>query len=125
MKAKVYYHHTDAGGVVYYARYLDILEEARTEFFADKRISIQELSRQDTLFVVSRQEIDYKSPAYYGNVLEVDVRVDKISGARIEFEQVIRNQNHQVITEAKTTLVCVDKALKPKLIPENIRNLIT
>ena len=30
-KVKVYYEDTDAGGVVYYANYLNFLEKARTE----------------------------------------------------------------------------------------------
>ena len=30
-KVKVYYEDTDAGGVVYYANYLNFLERARTE----------------------------------------------------------------------------------------------
>ena len=32
MEKRIYYHDTDAGGVVYYGRYLNYLEEARTEF---------------------------------------------------------------------------------------------
>lgn len=39
MKIKIYYHHTDCGGVVYYAKYLEFLEEARSKFFEDKGIA--------------------------------------------------------------------------------------
>jgi acyl-CoA thioester hydrolase len=60
MKFKIYYHHTDCGGVVYYANYLEFLEEARTEFFVARGILIPELIRQGRFFVVARQEIDYK-----------------------------------------------------------------
>ena len=38
MEKKIYYHDTDAGGVVYYANYLKYLEEARTEFLEKKRL---------------------------------------------------------------------------------------
>ena len=44
MKKKIYYHDTDCGGVVYYSNYLKFLEEARTEFFAAKGLSIKELA---------------------------------------------------------------------------------
>ncbi|MFH1093889.1 MAG: Tol-Pal system-associated acyl-CoA thioesterase, partial [Candidatus Omnitrophota bacterium] len=32
LEKKIYYHDTDAGGVVYYANYLKHLEEGRTEY---------------------------------------------------------------------------------------------
>jgi acyl-CoA thioester hydrolase len=34
-KTKVYYEDTDAGGIVYYARYLHFIERARTEMIYD------------------------------------------------------------------------------------------
>ena len=46
MKVKIYYHHTDSGGVVYYANYLKFLEEARTEFLEESNISIKELIKE-------------------------------------------------------------------------------
>ena len=124
MKIKIYYHHTDSGGLVYYAEYLKFLEEARSEFLEERGISIKESVKQGILFVVSRQEIDYKSPAFYGDVLEVETRLAKVSGVRIEFTYAIRNQNRQLISQAKTVLVCVDKDIKPKVIPQEIRDKI-
>jgi len=125
VKIKIYYHDTDCGGVVYYANYLKYLEEARTEFFEVRGIMIKELSQNGTLFVVARQEIDYKSPAFYGDTLTVDTRVSNISGARVGFEYDIKNQEGRLIVGAKTILVCVDSALKPRPIPEEIRGKIT
>lgn len=124
MKIKIYYHDTDCGGVVYYSNYLKFLEEARTEFFAEKGCSIKELAHNGVLFVVARQEIDYTSPAVYGDVLDIETNIAEISAVKIIFEHQIHNQNNQLITKAKTILVCVDKNLKPSAIPEEIRNKI-
>ena len=33
---KVYYEDTDAGGIVYYAKYLNFIERARTEMIYDR-----------------------------------------------------------------------------------------
>jgi acyl-CoA thioester hydrolase len=118
MKIKIYYHHTDCGGVVYYARYLDFLEEARTEFLAQRGVSVNELADQGTLFVVARQEIDYKLPSHYGDTLQIDTRVTDVSRVKINFEYEIKNQKGQLVSKAKTVLVCVDKDLRPKAIPE-------
>lgn len=122
MKVKIYYHHTDCGGVVYYANYLNFLEEARTEFFAHQGFSIKELADNGTMFVVARQEVDYKAPAVYGDTLEIITKVGELSAVKMIFEHEIRNQNEKVTTKAKTTLVCVDSNLKPKAIPEEIRS---
>lgn len=125
MKTRIYYHHTDCGGVVYYANYLKFLEEARTEYFDLKNASIKQLADSGTMFVVARQEVDYKFPAVYGDQLEVLTQVGEVGGVRIEFLHEIYNQNKQLIVKAKTILVCVDKNLKPQAIPEDIRKKLT
>lgn len=125
MKTKIYYHHTDCGGVVYYANYLNFLEEARTEYLAERGVSVKEYAKAGTLFVVSRQEIDYKLPAYYGDVLEIVTRISNVSGVRIEFDYEIKNQNNETVCGAKTILVCIDKNFKPKAIPEEVRERIS
>jgi acyl-CoA thioester hydrolase len=121
MKVRIYYHHTDCGGVVYYANYLKFLEEARTEFFEKQGLFIKDLIKENILFVVARQEIDYKAPAFYGDVLSVEAKAKEVGAARIEFEQEIRNQEDKVISLARTIMVCVDKHLKPKQITEDIK----
>lgn len=121
MKIRIYYHHTDCGGVVYYANYLKFLEEARTEFLEERLASVKEMSKAGVLFVVARQEIDYKSPAFYGDILEIKTWVLETSAVKIIFEYDIKNQDGKLISKARTVLVCVDKNLKPQALPENIR----
>jgi acyl-CoA thioester hydrolase len=121
MQIKIYYHDTDCGGVVYYANYLKYLEEARTEFLQQKGLSVKELAQKGVLFVVARQEIDYKMPAFYEDVLSIVARLVNIGGAKLEFEYDIKNQNDKVVCAAKTVMVCVDKDLKPRSIPDDIR----
>jgi acyl-CoA thioester hydrolase len=121
MKQRIYYHHTDCGGVVYYANYLNFLEEARTEYFAKKNASIKDLADSGVMFVVARQEIDYKFPAVYADELEIQTQVAQMTGVRLEFLHEVYNQNKKLIIKAKTILVCVDKTLKPQAIPEDLR----
>jgi acyl-CoA thioester hydrolase len=124
MKKKIYYHDTDCGGVVYYSNYLKYLEEARTEFFAVNGLSIKELADSGTFFVVARQEIDYKFPARYGNIIEIDTWISLSSSVRLEFDAEIKNEGGQLIVKAKTILVCVGKDFKPKAIPEEVKKII-
>ncbi len=122
MKIRIYYHHTDSGGVVYYGNYLSFLEEARTELIEKKVKPIKKLIAEGVLFVVARQEIDYKAPAFYGDILDIDTRVTNIGAAKIEFEYDIKNQDNQIISKARTVFVCVDNKFKPRAIPEEIKD---
>ena len=124
IKVKIYYHDTDCGGVVYYANYLKYLEQARTEFFAEKGVSIKELADSGIYFVVARQELDYKSTAAYGDILEVYAQTSSVSAVRIEFEHEVKNSDGKVVCQGKTLLVCVDKDFKPKAMPQGLREKI-
>jgi acyl-CoA thioester hydrolase len=125
MKKKIYYYDTDCGGVVYYANYLKYLEEARSEYLEERGLIVKEMLAQGIGFVVARQEIDYKSPAVYGDTLEVKTSVTDASLTRVNFEYDIFNQNEKLIASAKTVLVFVDKTLKPKRIPEEVLKKLT
>lgn len=125
MKVRIYYHDTDCGGVVYYANYLKYLEEARSEYFEERGLIIKDLLKEGIGFVVAHQEIDYKSPAVYGDILEVNSRVPEATLTRVTFENEITNQGGRLIATAKTVLVFVDKTLRPKRIPEDTLRKLT
>ena len=122
IKRKIYYHHTDAGGVVYYANYLAFFEEARTELFRSKGLGLKAMAENGTMFVVCRQEIDYKYPGFYADELEISAEIVKIQSVRIEFEHSVLNQEGVLVCRGKTVMACVDKDLRPQAIPEDIKN---
>jgi len=124
VKVKIYYHHTDCGGVVYYATYLEFLEEARTEFLAEKGLDFKKLSGEGKFFVVARQEVDYKSPAYYGDILEIYTRLNAVKGVQVDLSHQIKNESGVTVIEARTVLAFVDKEFKLFRIPEDIRKKI-
>lgn len=109
MQKTIFYHDTDCGNVVYYANYLKYFEEARTLYMAQKGYSVPALMERGKYFVVARQEVEYKYPVRYADVITVDTKVLEISDIKIVFENTITNQNSRLCTKGKTTLVCVDK----------------
>lgn len=119
MKKKIYYHDTDAGGVVYYANYLRYLEEARTELLGEKGVDIGKLAGKGILFAVRKVEIDYKAPARYADTLTVTASLSKIKNATLEFTQSI-NRGDQILVKAKTQLVCINSNFAPQAIPEEV-----
>ena len=109
MKKTIFYHDTDCGGVVYYGNYLKFFEEARTLFMAEKGYSVPDLMQKGLFFVVARQEVEYKFPVRYADVIEGSTKVLEVSDIKIVFENIITNQNGRLCTKGKTTLVCVTK----------------
>ncbi len=122
IKKRIYYHDTDCGGVVYYANYLRHLEEARTEFCISRNIALKVLQDEGIYFVVSKVDIDYKSPAKYGDLIDISAKVDYIKRSSLSFYQEIRRDDNLLI-KANTLWVCVDKNFKPRIIPEELKSL--
>ena len=120
IEKKIYYHDTDAGGVVYYANYLKHLEEGRFEFCLSKGISMVESAKEGVIFPVVHFEIDYKSPARYGDIIKVYTRIEKLGFSSIHFFQEIKNKDI-LLVKAKTVWACVNEALKPIAIPDKIK----
>lgn len=121
MKVKIYYHHTDCGGVVYYANYLKFFEEARTEFFAEKGLALEKLAGEGIMFVVARQEVDYKYPARYADILDIETRLVSTSAVRLEFVHETKNQDNKLICVGKAVLVCVGRDFRPQPIPDSVK----
>lgn len=119
----MYYHDTDAGGVVYYANYLKYLEEGRSEYCAQLGIHTGKLAEQGILFVVARIEVDYKSPARYQDIIKVYTEVEAIGRCSVKFNQQIKI-NERLLIQAKVTWVCVNPQVKPISIPQNIKLLL-
>ena len=121
MKRRIYYYDTDCGGVVYYGNYMKFLEEARTEYMEARGLSVKALMDGGVWFVVKRQEIEYKSPAVYGDVVETRTWVNETSAIRVQFAYEIKNQDGKIISKAVTDMVCVGPDFKIKEMPSDIR----
>ena len=128
LSMRVYYHDTDARGVVYHASYLNFGERARNEFLRDLGYGINQLQEEEsTLFVVKNLSIDYIKPAKLDDLVEVQTIITELKNSSFVMEhQIYRlNDNKEqgdLLTEMKVTLVCVDtNTIKPKRMPEAIR----
>ena len=123
MEKQIYYHDTDAGGVVYYGRYLNYLEEARTEYFLRQGIDLNVIRQKKFLYAVRKCSLTYKSPARYGDTIVCTARLLKTTAAQLVFEQKVHDKpTGRLILEAEVTLVCLTENFKPTPIPEKIKS---
>ena len=109
MDIRIYYEDTDCGGMVYYGNYLKYFERARTHYLEDRGLSVAELMRAGTMFVVVHAEVDYRSPARYGDRLTVETIVSDMTAASFTFSHVIRErQSRRVVVEGSARLAATD-----------------
>ena len=118
MDAKIYYEDTDCGGVVYYANYLRYMERARTEYLAGRGYFIKKLMDEGTIAMVLRVEIDYKSPAKYGDTIVIETWARDVTRATMVFEHVMKHkETGRVFVQCMAKVVFVDANTKPKRLP--------
>jgi acyl-CoA thioester hydrolase len=115
MEIQIYYEDTDCGGVVYYGNYLKYFERARTQYLEDRGLSVAGLMKEGTVFVVVHAEVDYRSPARYGDRLIVETVVSDTTAASFTFSHVIRERESQrVVVEGSARLAAVNGSGKVK-----------
>ena len=122
MEKRIYYHDTDAGGIVYYGQYLCYLEEARTEFLEKRGLSVETFQKRGFFYVVRQCNISYRSPARYGEVILCDAKLKKIGASQLVFDQTVHDKKDgRLIVEAEVFLVCLNKEFKPTPIPDDLK----
>lgn len=118
---RVYWEDTDAGGVVYYARYLHFLERARSEWLRALGIDQARLLREERLqFVVVEANIRYHRPAKYDDELVVTSALGALRGASVTFMQEIRRGTTagELLVSATVRAACLaSDTLKPRPLP--------
>ena len=120
MDVHIYYEDTDCGGVVYYANYLRYMERARTEYLASRGYSVKKLMDEGTIFMVLRVEVDYKSPARYGDIIEIETWVRDVTRVTMMFEHIMREKTAgRIFVVCRTKVVYVDKNGRPKRLPDD------
>ena len=126
MEKRIFYHDTDAGGVVYYGNYLKYLEEARTEFLEKKGLSVEMFLKRGMMYAVRECKVIYRSPARYGDVLLCEAQLIRATAAQLIFDQkIFHKESGRLMVEAEVSLVCLSKDFKPMQIPEDLKARLT
>ena len=122
---RVYYEDTDAGGIVYYANYLRFAERARTEYLRSVGADHQTLLAEDGIaFTVRQCSVDYMSPAFLDDPLEVHTRFLEVRGASLRAEQVVKRKTDE-LARLNVRLACVGDDGRPRRMPTALRSALT
>ncbi|RPE79470.1 tol-pal system-associated acyl-CoA thioesterase [Vulcaniibacterium tengchongense] len=115
---RIYWEDTDAGGVVYHARYLAFLERARSEWMRAQGYGQELLRREhDLVFAVRAMQLDFLKPARLDDALEVDAALRECRRASLVFAQRIRRGDELLLT-ASVRIAALDAAgFRPRGMP--------
>lgn len=120
---RVYYEDTDAGGVVYHARYLHFLERARTEWLRGIGIDQSRLKQERGLvFVVSRLSLSFRRPATLDDELLASCVLAERRGASLRFTQELRQAlSGELLLDAEVLAACVNAdSFRPAALPRDL-----
>ena len=126
---RVCYSDTDAAGLVYHARYLDIFERSRAEWLAQFDLSPTKLINDFGILLPVRDlQMDFHKPAYLDDLLQIDQVIERRSRAQVSVKQTAKRKSQdgsaaemELIVSALINIVCVDTVtLKPKALPDRL-----
>ncbi|QRN41376.1 MAG: YbgC/FadM family acyl-CoA thioesterase [Neisseriaceae bacterium] len=100
--------HLDLYRHVNNARYLEFLEEARWDMI-DSTDILSDLHCKHLGFVIVNININYRSPAVFGDELEIQSKIKKFSERKGVIEQIIINsKTNCIVLDAMVTYVILD-----------------
>ncbi|MEO8588312.1 MAG: thioesterase family protein [Flavobacteriales bacterium] len=111
---RVRYGETDQMGFVYYGDYAEFLEVGRVEALRSLGFPYRRLEEQGVMLPVHDLHVTYHQPARYDDLITVRTIIEAMPSVRVVFRYEVLSPSGELLTEASTTLVFVDRAtMKP------------
>jgi len=118
-KLKVFVEDVDFGRV-FYSRYLQYIERARTELIYEKfGLTLTQLMKEhDIMFVVRACTIKYLKSAFFEDNLSVETTVLRKTNVRLNLHQEVK-RGPETLVSAEVELAVVDRSGSIKKIPQD------
>jgi len=120
---RVRYGETDQMGVVYHANYIIYFELGRTEWLRKLGVSYKWMEENNVILPIIDIAIQYKSPAYYDDILTLKTTLQKLPSVKVYFKFELYNEKGNLLALGATTLAFMKKDTnKPMRAPDFILN---
>ncbi|MBJ6981333.1 MULTISPECIES: tol-pal system-associated acyl-CoA thioesterase [unclassified Luteimonas] len=121
LATRVYWEDTDAGGVVYHARYVAYFERARSDWMRALGHGQRGMRDQhDLVFAVRDMQLDFHRPARLDDALQVTVAVAELRRASVVFTQEVRRDG-ELLVAARVRVAALDAGgFRPRAIPDHL-----
>lgn len=121
---RVIFGDTDAGGVVYHPRYLEMAERGRNEFMRAAGLDVGNMFEHRRLSLALRStDMKFHVPALFDDHLTIRTAVERLGAASSRWISRIRRGGTLVCT-VRAELVCMDRfSRRPILFPDDVRSI--
>lgn len=119
---RVRYAETDQMRFVYYGKYFEYFEQARSEMLRELGLPYGDVEKQGIYLPVVETSAKYHKPAYYDDLLVIESIVTEIPRVRIRIEyRVYREGESDLLAEGHTVHFFLNaETMKPTRAPANI-----
>lgn len=123
---RVYIEDTDAGGIVFHAKYLHYMERARTEWVRSCGVGLRAGLADNISYVVQRLDIHYAFAARLDDELLVTAEPVAFGRVWMDFRQrVMRATDRKLLSDSNVRVACVALDTgRPRRLPENMQELL-
>jgi len=123
---RVYIEDTDAGGIVFHAKYLHYMERARTEWVRSCGVGLRAGLADNISYVVQRLTIHYAVPAKLDDELLVTAEPVALGRVWMDFRQrVMRAEDRKLLSDSDVRVACVAlDSGRPRRLPTNMQELL-
>jgi acyl-CoA thioester hydrolase len=120
---RVIFGDTDQMGVVYYGNYMRFFESARAAYWRDLGRTYKDLEAWRVAMPVVEAHCRYRRPAYYEDILLVDVVVSELRGASVRFAYDVR-RGDTLLADGWTRHAITWPDGRPRAMPPELREAI-
>lgn len=115
---RIYLSDTDAAGVVYFAKGLEICHQAYEESLTQAGISLKQMiEERKTALPIVHAEIDFLRPLYCGDQIQISLVTSLINEREFAIAYQISPVDHleQILVKAQTRHVCINPQIRQRI----------
>jgi len=122
---KVYYKDIDQMGIVYYSRYFEFFEEARTEMLSSIGLDYSNVEENGAMLPVIEAHCEYKKGATFSQDIIVKTYIRELPKVKIKFEyKICPAGSDEILLTGYTVHACTNLEGKPVKMPKYIRKIL-
>jgi len=125
-QTKIKLHETDAAGLLFFSNQFKIIHDAYEGLLENLGFGFAQLIREKEFFLpIVHTESDYKLPLFVGDLIEVQVFVEKVGKTSFTLSYKLLDTSQRLVGSAQTVHVTIDNATRKKIpLPLDLRSKI-
>ena len=122
---KVYYKDVDQMGIVYYSRYFEYFEEARTELLNSIGLDVKSIENEGIQLPVIESHCEYSKGAKFEQDLIIKTTILDIPKARLKIDyNVYKDHSNELLVKGYTVHAFMNQSGRAISIPDLVLNTI-